>query len=114
VVIVLGLAAYGALFAWIGAQFKRPLLTGLAFVFAWEPAILLIPGYLRRFSVAYYLQGLVPQAMPTDDSTASLLTSLFREFPSVGTSLLWLAVIVAVSLWLAMRTVGRREYVLEQ
>jgi ABC-type transport system involved in multi-copper enzyme maturation permease subunit len=114
VVIVLGLATYGALFAWIGAQFKRPLLTGLAFVFAWEPAILLVPGYLRRFTVAYYLQGLVPQAMPVDDSTMSLLTSLFREFPSPGTSLFWLAVIAGTSLWLAMRTVSRREYVLEQ
>jgi ABC-2 type transport system permease protein len=114
VVVVLGLATYGALFAWIGAQFKRPLLTGLAFVFAWEPAILVVPGYLRRFSVAYYLQGLVPQAMPTDDSTVSLLTSLFREFPSPATSLFWLAGITAVTLWLAMRTVTRREYVLEQ
>ncbi len=114
VVITLGLATYGALFAWVGAQFKRPLLTGLALVFAWEPAILLIPGYLRRFTVAYYLQGLVPQAMPADDSTMSLLTSLFREFPSAGTSLFWLAAITGVSLWLAMRTVSRREYALEQ
>jgi hypothetical protein len=64
--------------------------------------------------VAYYLQGLVPQSMPTDDSTVSLLTSLFREFPSVGTSLFWLAVITVVALTLAMRTVARREYVLEQ
>ncbi|HTV00834.1 MAG TPA: hypothetical protein VMF13_09865, partial [Luteitalea sp.] len=84
------------------------------FVFAWEPAILLIPGYLRRFTVAYYLQGLVPQAMPTDDSTVSLLTSLFREFPSVPMSLAWLTVITGVTLFLAMRTVGQREYVLEQ
>jgi ABC-type transport system involved in multi-copper enzyme maturation permease subunit len=114
VVIVLGLAAYGAVFAWVGAQFKRPLLTGLAFVIAWEPAIMLIPGYLRRFTVAYYLQGLVPQAMPADDSTMSLLTSLFREFPSTGTSLFWLALITGGTLWLAMRTVSRREYVLEQ
>jgi hypothetical protein len=52
--------------------------------------------------------------MPTDDSTVSLLTSLFREFPSVGTSLFWLAVITVVALTLAMRTVARREYVLEQ
>ena len=114
VVIALGLATYGAVFAWIGARFKRPLLTGLALVFAWEPAILLIPGYLRRFTVAYYLQGLVPQAMPADDSTMSLLTTLFREFPSPGTSLAWLGIITGVTLWLAMRTVSRREYVLEQ
>ncbi len=113
-VVVLGLATYGAAFAWVGAQFKRPLLTGLAFVIVWEPVVLLIPGYLRRFSVAYYLQGLVPQAMPTDESTTSLLTALFREFPSAGTSLFWLGVITVVALWLAMRTVSRREYVLEQ
>ena len=114
VVIVLGLATYGAVFAWVGAQFKRPLLTGLAFVFAWEPAILVIPGYLRRFSVAYYLQGLVPQAMPTDDSTVSLLTSLFREFPRSARACSGSPSITAVTLWLAMRTVTRREYVLEQ
>jgi ABC-2 type transport system permease protein len=114
IVIVLGLASYGAVFTWVGAQFKRPLLMGLGFVVVWEQVILLIPGYLRRFSVAYYLQGLVPQAMPTDESTASLLTSLFREFPSAGTSLFWLAAITVVALWLAMRTVSRREYVLEQ
>jgi ABC-2 type transport system permease protein len=113
-VVVLGLATYGAAFAWVGAQFKRPLLTGLAFVIVWEPVVLLIPGYLRRFSVAYYLQGLVPQAMPTDESTTSLLTALFREFPSAGTSLFWLGVITVVALWLSMRTVTRREYVLEQ
>lgn len=114
VVVVLGLATYGAVFAWVGARFKRPLLTGLAFVFAWEPAILVVPGYLRRFTVAYYLQGLVPQAMPADDSTLSLLSALFRDFPSVGTSLFWLAAITVAGLWLAMRTVARREYVLEQ
>ncbi len=113
-VIAIGLAAYGAVFAWVGARFKRPLLTGLAFVFAWEPAILLIPGYLRRFSVAYYLQGLVPQTMPADDSTVSLLTTLFRDFPPATTSLAWLVLISAASLWLAMRTVTKREYVLEQ
>ena len=25
-----------------------------------------LPGYLKRFTVAYYLQGLVPHAMPSD------------------------------------------------
>src|SRR4030095_7159990 len=34
--LALGLAVYGSLFAFIGAKFKRPLLTGLIFVFGWE------------------------------------------------------------------------------
>jgi hypothetical protein len=39
---------------------------------------------------------------------------LFRETPSLTKSLVSLAVIVGVSLWLAARAVARREYVLEQ
>jgi ABC-type transport system involved in multi-copper enzyme maturation permease subunit len=110
----LGLAVYGALFAWVGARFKRPLLTGLAFVFAWEPAILVVPGYLKQLTVAYYLQGLVPHALPSDAGTMGLLQSLFQDFPSLTSSLFWLAVIAVVSLTLASRAVARREYVLEQ
>lgn len=114
ITIGLGLAVYGAVFAWVGAQFKRPLLTGLAFIFAWEPAILVIPGYLKRLTVAYYLQGLVPHALPADASALGLLQSLFQEFPSLTSALVSLAVIALGSLVLASRAVSRREYVLEQ
>ena len=112
-VLALGLAVYGALFAFIGASFKRPLLFGLVFVIGWEPVAMVMPGYLRRFSVAYYLQGLVPHAMPSN-SPLSLIQDLFREVPALSTSLIGLALITLVFLWLAARTVARREYVLEQ
>ena len=108
-----GLAVYGALFAFIGAQFKRPLLIGLVFVFGWEQAALAFPGYLKRFTLAYYLQALVPHAMP-QDSTMSLIQSLFRESPDVTSSLFWLTGIWLAALVLATRAVERREYVLEQ
>ena len=55
--LALGLAVYGAVFAFIGARFKRPLLVGLIFIFGWEQAALAFPGYLKKFTVAYYLQG---------------------------------------------------------
>ena len=75
-----------------------------------------IPGYLKRVSVAYYLQGLVPHAMPSNASgdSLSLVQALLREVPSLFQSLVWLAVITAGCLWLAARAVTRREYVLEQ
>jgi len=111
--LALGLAVYGALFAYVGASLKRPLLIGLVFVLGWEPVALVLPGYLRHFSVAYYLQGLVPHAMPSD-SPMSLLQDLFREVPTLSQSLLWLFVITAACLWLAARTVTKKEYVLEQ
>jgi ABC-type transport system involved in multi-copper enzyme maturation permease subunit len=112
-ILALGLAAYGAVFALVGAVMKRPLLTGLIFVLGWESIIMAVPGYLKRLSVAYYLQGLVPHAMP-GNSPLSLIQELFREVPSLAQSLGWLAVITVGCLWLAARAVARREYILEQ
>jgi ABC-type Na+ efflux pump permease subunit len=108
-----GLIAYGAVFAFVGTRIKRPLILGLVFAFGWEPAVLLFPGYLKRLTVAYYLQALVVHEMP-QDSAIGLLLQVFREIPSVPTSLLALAVIVVVTLWGAGRAVEQREYVLEQ
>jgi ABC-type transport system involved in multi-copper enzyme maturation permease subunit len=111
--LALGLAVYGAVFAFVGAFFKRPLLTGLIAVFGWEPTALVIPGYARRFTVAYYLQGLVPHAMP-QDTTLSLLQGLFRQSPGLVECLVWLAIIGIGFFVAAVRAVERREYVLEQ
>jgi ABC-type transport system involved in multi-copper enzyme maturation permease subunit len=112
--LAIGLAAYGAVFAFVGAQLKRPLIVGLVFAFGWESTVLLIPGYLKRLSVAYYLQALVPHAMPQDSSAISALLQVFQEFPSVATSLICLTGITVGALWLAGRAVEMREYVLEQ
>jgi hypothetical protein len=109
-----GIAAYGALFALVGALLKRPLVVGLVFAFGWEQLAMLMPGYLRRFTVAYYLQSLVPHAMPADGGVASLLQSVFQETPSAPMAILMLAVIAGGSLLLGVRAVERREYVLEQ
>ncbi len=88
-VIALGLAAYGAVFLLAGVTFKRPLVGGLVFVFGWEPLALVLPGYLRHLTIAYYLQ-------PASSSVAGLV------------------LIAAGAVFLAMRTIERREYVLEQ
>jgi ABC-type transport system involved in multi-copper enzyme maturation permease subunit len=111
--LALGLAVYGALFAFVGAKFKRPLLIGLVFIFGWEQAALVFPGYLKKFTIAYYLQALVPHAMP-NDSVLTLIQGFFRENPPLITSLVWLAVILVGFLALAAWIVERREYVLEQ
>ena len=111
--LALGLATYGALFAFIGARLKRPLVIGLVFTFGWEPTIMLVPGYLKQLTVAYYLQSLVPHVMP-DDSTLTALLQVFSDVPPIGASLAALAIITGLALWLAARTVETREYVLEQ
>jgi ABC-2 type transport system permease protein len=111
--LAVGLGIYGAVFAFVGTALKRPLLIGLVFVVGWETIAMALPGYLKHFTVAYYLQGLVPQAMP-NDSAVSLVQSIFREIPTLSESLVWMAVMEVGFLWLAARFVTRREYVLEQ
>jgi ABC-2 type transport system permease protein len=111
--LVVGLASYGAVFALVGTRLKRPLVVGLVFAFGWEPAVLLFPGYLKRVTVAYYMQALVKHEMP-QDSAMSVLMQVFHEVPSVPVSLLCLGTIVGLTLWLAGRSVEQREYVLEQ
>src|SRR5207249_4646053 len=111
--LIAGLAAYGAVFAFVGTRVKRPLIVGLVFSFGWEPTVLLLPGYLKRLTVAYYLQALVKHEMP-QDSAVSVLMQVFREVPSVAASLVCLAAIVAGTLWLSGRAVENREYVLAQ
>ena len=111
----LGLAAYGALFALIGAALKRPLVVGLVFVFGWELVTLVMPGYLKRFTLAYYLQTLVPHSMPAGDTVSLLQGAVFRDPPSAAArALAGSSVAIVVSLALAVRVVEQREYVLEQ
>lgn len=111
--LVVGLVSYGAVFAFVGARFKRPLVAGLVFALGWEPGVLIFPGYLKRFTVGYYLQALVPHAMPSE-SAATVLLRIVRDVPSVSVSLWSLALITGVMLWFAGRAVTRREYVLDQ
>jgi len=88
-VLALGLAAYGAVFLWAGALFRRPLVGGLLFVFGWEQLAAVLPGYLGRLTIAHYLQA-------DTISVAALL----------GTTI--------AALGLAMRTIQRREYLLDR
>ena len=109
----LGLAIYGAVFAFVGAIFKRPLVIGLVFAFGWEQVAMVMPGYMKRFTIAYYIQSLVPHAMPSE-GVVGILQGLFRDTPPAAVSLAWLAAYLVVFLYLAAKTVDRKEYVLEQ
>jgi ABC-2 type transport system permease protein len=112
-IVVLGLLAYGGLFAWVGARFKRPLIIGLVFVFGWEQVAALIPGYIRNLTIIYYLQSLAPQG-DTAEGLMALLQRLVNQHASVPVALVTLVAIGAGFVALAMQVIARREYVLEQ
>jgi hypothetical protein len=111
--LALGLGVYGGVFALVGTVLHRPLIAGLVFAFGWEQIAMLMPGYIRRFTVVYYLQGLVPHTIPSE-GIVSLLAYTFSDSPAASTCLSCLGAALIGSLVLAARTVGRREYVLSQ
>ena len=111
--LALGLAAYGGVFSLVGSFFKRPLVIGLIFAFGWEQVVLLIPGSLKQFTIAFYMQGLVPHAMPSEGVT-SILQGLFQQNPPAWVCLAWLFAFLGGFLYLATRVVERKEYILEQ
>jgi hypothetical protein len=49
-----------------------------------------------------------------NDTVVSLMQGVFRENPSLLSSLFWLGAIWITFLFIAARVVERREYVLEQ
>jgi hypothetical protein len=109
----IGLAVYGALFALIGAGIKHPLVTGLVFAFGWEQLAMALPGYLRKFTIAYYLQALVPHAIPAE-GLGGAMQALFRDIPSPATSLSVMFAMIVIFLAIAGWLVEKREYILEQ
>jgi ABC-2 type transport system permease protein len=111
--LAIGMGVYGALFAAVGAWIKRPVLVGLFFAFGWENFALALPGYMKRFTVAFYTQSLVPHAMP-QDNLLSILQSVFKDNVSALQAGLTLIALLVVALAVATRAVERREYVLEQ
>ena len=112
--LAVGLASYGALFGLVGARLKRPLVIGLVFTFGWEQLALIFPGYLKYATIAFFLQALVPHAMPAEESVVGGILQLFNEIPTLWTSLLALGLITIAALWLASRAVQSREFVLDQ
>ena len=112
--LIVGLTCYGAVFAWVGLTARRPLLSGLFLRSAGSRRFCCFRDYLKRLTVAYYLQALVPHAMPQDSPVSVLMQVFYATFRrSERVSCGWRSV-VAAALWFAARTVETREYVLEQ
>ena len=111
--LAIGLAAYGAIFALVGVVLRRPLVASLIFAFGWEQVALVVPGYLRRFTVMYYLQALVLHTR-LSDSVVALLEAFITDAPSTFVAVASLLFAVVAALVLAGRVIETREYVLDQ
>lgn len=102
---VLGLAAYSGLFAATGAFLRRPVLIGLGFVFGWEAFVTYVPGFLRRLTVAHYIQSLLPH-----ESFQGALSSFLSGRTSSAVAAVALSLVAILTHGLALFFFARREY----
>lgn len=81
-VLGLGLLAYSAFYAFLGAILKRAIILGLVFGFGWESVIQYFPGSTQRFSIVHYLKSLLPYRPESRATGRGVALLLFRLEPT--------------------------------
>jgi len=99
------LAVYTALFTFIGAFFKRPVLWGIAIAFGWESWVAFVPGLTRKLTVMHYVQSLSGHA-----TGRNVAVSILGQQTGTVQSILALILIFALFSFLSAWIFGRREY----
>ncbi len=111
-VLGLGILAYTALFALLGAFLRRAIIVGLLFGFGWENVIQYFPGSTQKFSLVHYLKSLLPRR-PAGGGKLSFL--LFRLEPtSALVSVMTLGVVALGCVALACVLFRAKEYLYEE
>ncbi len=59
-VVVLGVAAYGAVFTFFGAIFKHPVIAAFLYCFMWESILPYLPIFLKKATLMHYIHSLTP------------------------------------------------------
>jgi ABC-type transport system involved in multi-copper enzyme maturation permease subunit len=112
-VLVLGILAYTAFFAFIGTILKRAIILGLVFGFGWETVIQYFPGSTQRFSIVHYLKSLLPYR-PGSGGGRGVALLLFRLEPTAPLLAVFaLVAITAVFLALACGLFRAKEFLTE-
>ncbi|MEN6312497.1 MAG: ABC transporter permease subunit [Acidobacteriota bacterium] len=113
-VLVLGILAYTAFFAFLGSFLKRAIIIGLIFGFGCEYIIQYFPGSTQKFSLVHYMKSLLPR-QPTGSGGGRLAILLFKLEPTKpAVAVLALLVITAVFLALGCWLFRAKEYLFEE
>ena len=102
--VVLGGAAYTALFAAVGVVFNRPFLVGILYLLLYELTVSHLPMSARAATIRFHLENMAGVA-PRNE-LLDFLAGDIGVSTSVGVVLGVLVAMVALSLW----AFGRREY----
>jgi|GEM_PF-312989 len=107
---LLACAAYGAFFCAAGLFTKNPILPA-AILLVWEGINPFLPALLKKISIIYYLNALLPTRLNAAPGTPSLLSLLISDPDALAPlwAILGLLCVAAVLLVLAARRVRRLE-----
>lgn len=102
---VAGTVAFSALFHFIGAIFRRPVIVGVVYVFFFEIVIGLLPGSLKLLSLAFYTRCLMYNAATAAGYPAGMLNLLEVEPAATAWAVLGAATlgVTALGMWLFAR-----------
>jgi ABC-type transport system involved in multi-copper enzyme maturation permease subunit len=92
---------YSSVFLALSLLFKNPVVPGMV-VLLWELINGILPVWLKRFTVTYYLKPLFPVALPLDGIFQGLFTVVAEPMPpwlAVTGLLAFAALVVAFACW---------------
>ncbi|HKK71745.1 MAG TPA: ABC transporter permease [Candidatus Krumholzibacteria bacterium] len=112
-IVLLATMVFTGLFAIFGVVFKRPLVWGVAYAFAWEGVVSKIPGQMQTWTLEFHVRNVMMRDEDVQGSMIEFLRQMMVENPDVSpwvsTGLLLVA-LVAFSI-IGGLVFGRREYV---
>jgi ABC-2 type transport system permease protein len=112
-IVLLATMVFTGLFAIFGVVFKRPLVWGVAYAFAWEGVVSKIPGQMQTWTLEFHVRNVMMRDEDVQGSMIDFLRRMMVENPDVSpwvsTGLLLVA-LVAFSV-IGGVIFGRREYV---
>ena len=113
-VAMLGIMAYGALAALLGAYTKRPIVYGVLLLYGWQKFAVIIPGLIDFLTIQKYTDALLPK-LAVSSSRRDIQTALgtySKEFFDVSfrSALLTLISMTVVMLSLCIYAVRKREF----
>ncbi len=109
---VFGCVGYGSVFLAVGLYVRNPIVPA-AVLLAWEGAAGVLPHFLQKVSILYYLQSLCPNTVlfsPGEDVPTLIRMLMSPAAPaSRPGSILGLLLLTAFVLWIAARAVRRMQ-----
>ncbi|MFT5234386.1 MAG: hypothetical protein ACI9UK_002363 [Candidatus Krumholzibacteriia bacterium] len=108
-IIAIGAFSYCALFAAVGAFFKKPVLPAILFTFGWENMVTDIPARVQELGLRFHLQNLIERPTTTPDDLPGLLGAILTQvihrdpvskFQSTGVLVAVAVVSTLVGIWI--------------